>query len=111
MPRDGAFILSDVLRPRLSIVCEPCRRHETYNVARLIKRQGDAKMTDLLQTLANGPKARSANIDDRCRAVFERLALQSSWTKSAPALAHFSRRDRSAKSAYRGLGKSDANPP
>ena len=35
MPRDGAFILSDVLGPTLSIVCEPCGRHETYNVARL----------------------------------------------------------------------------
>jgi len=53
MPRDGAFILSDVLRPTLSIVCEPCGRHETYNVARLMERHGDAKMTDLLQTLAN----------------------------------------------------------
>ena len=30
MPRDGAFILSDVLGPTLSIVCEPCGRHETY---------------------------------------------------------------------------------
>jgi len=56
-------------------VCEPCGRHETYNVARLTERHGDAKLTDLLQTLANCPKARSANIHDRCRAVFERLAL------------------------------------
>jgi hypothetical protein len=75
MPRDGAFILSDVLIPTLSIVCEPCGRHETYNVARLMERHGDAKMTDLLQTLANCPKACSANIHDQCRAVFERLAL------------------------------------
>jgi hypothetical protein len=36
---------------------------------------GDAKMTRLLQTLANCPKARSTNIHDRCRAVFETLAL------------------------------------
>ena len=75
MPRDGAFILSDVLRPTLSIVCEPRGRHETYSVARFMERHGDAKMTDLLQTLANCPKARSANIHDRSRAVFERLAL------------------------------------
>jgi hypothetical protein len=40
-----------------------------------MERHGDAKMTNLLQTLANCPKARSANIHDRCRAVFERLAL------------------------------------
>ena len=75
MPRDGAFILSDVLGPTLSIVCQPCGRRETYNLARLMERHGNAKMTDLLQTLANCPKARSANIHDRCRAVFERLAL------------------------------------
>ena len=75
MPRDGAVTLSDVRNPTLSIVCQPCGRHETYNVARLLERHGDAKMTDLLQTLANCPKARSANIHDRCRAVFERLAL------------------------------------
>jgi hypothetical protein len=75
MPRDGAVVLSDVLRPTLSIVCEPCGRHETYNVVRLMELHGDAKMTELLQTLANCPKARSASIHDRCRAVFERLAL------------------------------------
>ena len=72
MPRDGAFILSDVRGPTLSIVCEPCSRRETYSVARLMERHGDAKLTDLLQTLANCPKARSASIHDRCRAVFER---------------------------------------
>ena len=60
----------------MPIVCEPCGRHETYSVARLMERHGDAKMTDLLQTLANCPKARSANIHDRCRAVFERLAVR-----------------------------------
>ena len=32
-----------------------------------MEQHGDAKMTDLLQTLANCPKARSANIHDRCR--------------------------------------------
>ena len=73
MPRDGAYILSDLRSPTLSIVCEPCGRHETYNVARLMERHGDAKMTDLLQTLANCPKARSASIHDRCKAVYEQL--------------------------------------
>jgi hypothetical protein len=80
MPRDGAFILSDVHEPTLSIVCEPCGRRETYNIACLIERHGDAKLTDLLQTLANCPKARSASIHDRCRAVFERLSLWPSAT-------------------------------
>jgi hypothetical protein len=52
----------------------PVRRSYT-DVARLMERHGDAKMIDLLQTLANCPKARSANIHDRCRAVFEGLAV------------------------------------
>jgi hypothetical protein len=75
MPRDGALTLSDVRDPALSIVCEPCGRRETYDVARLMERHGDAKLTDLLQTLADCPKARSVSIHDRCRAVFERLSL------------------------------------
>ena len=70
MPRDGALILSDVRNPMLSIVYEPCGRHGRYSVARLMERRGDARLTDLLQTLADCPKARSANIHDRCKAVF-----------------------------------------
>ena len=42
-------------------------------VGRLMERHGDAKLTDLLQTLANCQKARSASIHDRCKAVFEQL--------------------------------------
>jgi hypothetical protein len=75
MPRDGAFVLSDLRSQTLSIVCEPCGRRGSYNVARLMERHGDAKLTDLLQTLANCPKAKSASIHDRCRAVFEGLAV------------------------------------
>ena len=59
MPRDGALTLSDVRDPPLSIVCKPCGRRGTYNVARLVELHGDAKLTDLLQTLANCPKALS----------------------------------------------------
>jgi hypothetical protein len=75
MPRDGALVLSDVRSPALIVACEPCGRLGTYNVARLMERHGDAKLTDLLLTLANCPKARSASIHDRCKAVLERLAL------------------------------------
>jgi hypothetical protein len=75
MPRDGAVVLSDLRNPTLSIVCEPRARRGTYNVARLREQQGDAKLTDLLQWLANCPKARSARIHDRCKAVFEGLAV------------------------------------
>jgi hypothetical protein len=74
MSRDGAMTLSDVSRPSLSIVCAPCGRCGRYNVAKLIERYGDAKLTDLLQTLADCQKAHSASVHDRCRAVFERLS-------------------------------------
>jgi hypothetical protein len=57
VPRDGARTLSDARDRALSIACEPCGRRD--DVARLIERHGDAKLTDLLQTLANCPKARS----------------------------------------------------
>jgi len=76
MPRDGALTLSDVLSPTLSIVCEPCNRHGRSNVARLVEEHGDAKLTDLLQTLADCPKARSASIQDRCSAVYEGLTTR-----------------------------------
>jgi hypothetical protein len=48
MPRDGAVVLSDLGNPTLSIVCETCGRRGTYNVARLMERHGDAKLTDLI---------------------------------------------------------------
>jgi hypothetical protein len=41
-------------------------------VAQLMEQQGDAKLTDLLQTLANCPKTRAASIYDRCKAVYEK---------------------------------------
>jgi hypothetical protein len=75
LPRDGAVVLSDLCNPTLSIVCEPCGRRGTYGVTGLMERHGDAKLTDLLQTLANCPMARSASIHDRCKAVFEGLAV------------------------------------
>jgi hypothetical protein len=52
MPRDGAIVLSDVRSPALIVVCEPCGRRGTYGVTRLMEQHGDAKLTDLLQTLA-----------------------------------------------------------
>jgi hypothetical protein len=70
MPRDGALTLSDVRSPTLSIVCAPCARRGRYAVARLLEEHGDAKLTDLLLTLADCQKARSASIHDRCKAVY-----------------------------------------
>jgi hypothetical protein len=34
---------------------------------------GDAKLTNLLVTLADCPKASSAGVHDRCNALYERL--------------------------------------
>jgi hypothetical protein len=47
-----------------------------YNVERLMAEHGDAKLTVLLPTLADCPKARSVSIYDRCRAVYEGLAVR-----------------------------------
>jgi hypothetical protein len=67
------MILSDVRGSMLSIVCEACERRGRYNVERLKAEHGDAKLTDLLVTLADCPKARSVSIHDHCRAVYEGL--------------------------------------
>ena len=76
MPRDGSLVLSDVRAPTLRIVCGPFGRHGQYNVERLTAEHGDAKLTELLVTLANCPKARSASIYDRCKVVYEGLAAR-----------------------------------
>jgi hypothetical protein len=73
MPRDGALTLSDVRSLSLGIVCEPCGRRGRYNVAKLMEEHGDAKLTDLLVTLADCQRARSASVYDRCKAVYEGL--------------------------------------
>ena len=77
MPRDGSLTLSDVRGPTLSIVCEPCGRRGRYNVDKLMAEHGDAKLTDLLVTLANCEKARSVSIHDRCKAKFEGFSFRS----------------------------------
>jgi len=73
MPRDGAVTLSDPRDPSLTIVCESCDRRGRYPIAKLVEQHGDAKLTDLLQTLTDCPKARSMSVHDRCKAVYEGL--------------------------------------
>ena len=73
MPRHGALTLSDVRSPTLAIVCQPCTRRGRYSVARLLEEHGDAKLTELLVTHAQCPKAKSASMYDRCNAVYEGL--------------------------------------
>jgi hypothetical protein len=78
MPRDGSLTLSDIREPTLAIGCERCGRYGRYNVQRPIAAHGaDAKLTELLATLANCEKARAAIVSDRCsRAKFEGFSFQ-----------------------------------
>jgi hypothetical protein len=41
-----------------------------YRAAWLVERHGDAKLTELFQALVECPKAGSASVYDRCRAVY-----------------------------------------
>ena len=76
MPRDGALTLSDIRGATLTIVGEPCGWRGQYKVERPMAEHGDAKLTELLVTLANCRRARSASVYDRCRAVYEGLAMR-----------------------------------
>ena len=73
--REMARSLCQMCALRRSIVCEPCKRRGRYSVAKLMVQHADATLPDLLVTLADSPKARSANIYDRCRAVYEKAPL------------------------------------
>jgi hypothetical protein len=76
MPRDGSLVLFDVRSPTLAIECEPCSRHGRYNVERLIAEHGaDAKLTDLLVTLANCQKTRSVSVHDRCKEAYDGFSV------------------------------------
>jgi hypothetical protein len=57
MPRDGSLTLPDFREPTLSLACEPCGRRGRYRVDWLMEQHGDAKLTDLLSTLADRPKS------------------------------------------------------
>jgi hypothetical protein len=64
MPRPGALTLSDIRGRSLTIVCDLCARRGHYSVARFMREYGDAKLTELLETLASCPKARAASVYD-----------------------------------------------
>ena len=71
MPRNGLMILSDLSADALRIVCA-CGRAGRYSVTRLLARHGDARLTDLLATIAaDCPKRAAANILDQCKARFQ----------------------------------------
>ena len=77
--RDHAHTLSDFRVPTLSIECEPCGRRGRYNVAKLMGQYGDARLPELLDLLADCPKAKAASVYDRCKAVYGK---DSRWSTS-----------------------------
>jgi hypothetical protein len=78
--RKNAHTLSDFRVPTLSIECEPCGRVGRYNVAKLIEQHGDARLPELLDVLADCPKAKAASVYDRCNAVYGK---DSRWTSDS----------------------------
>ena len=66
--------LSDVRGRSLGIVCQPCHRRGRYGVARPSQEHGDARLTELIVTLAVCPMVGSGHMYDRCKAVYEGLA-------------------------------------
>jgi hypothetical protein len=64
-------ILSDVRAPTLEIACRRCGRCGHHDVKLIAVDGGDAKLTELLVTLANCEKARSVSVYDRCQARYE----------------------------------------
>jgi hypothetical protein len=78
--RDHAHTLSDFRVPTLSIECEPCGRAGRYNVARLMEQYGDARLPELLDVLADCPKAKAASVYDRYKAVYGK---DSRWSTSS----------------------------
>jgi hypothetical protein len=75
MSSDGPLVLSEVRETTLSLACERCGRFVIYSVEKLLAQHGgDAKLTGLLNHLANCPKTRSPQVRGRCKAVYAGLA-------------------------------------
>jgi hypothetical protein len=70
MPSHGSLVLSDLATHYLTLVWEPRGRRGRLNVARLLDKQGDAKLTDHMPTLANGDMTRAFHLYDRCKARY-----------------------------------------
>lgn len=88
MSRDSSLTLHDVRSRKLSVVCEACGRRERFVVAKLVDEHGDEKLIDLLLELADCPKTQATSLHDRCKAVYEGLAiyekLMTSWRPGWP---------------------------
>jgi hypothetical protein len=67
MPDHGSLVLSDLATQYLTAVRKPCGRGGPLNVAHLLDRQGDDKLTGQMPTLANCDRARAFSLYDRCK--------------------------------------------
>jgi hypothetical protein len=68
MPSHGSLVLSDLAAHYLTLVREPRGLRGRLNLARLLDKQGDAKVTD--SGACKLDKARAFNLYDRCKARY-----------------------------------------
>jgi hypothetical protein len=70
MPSHGSLVLSDLPARYLTLVREPRGRRERLNVARVLDKQGDEKVSGQMPTFANSDGARAFSLYDRCKARY-----------------------------------------
>jgi hypothetical protein len=72
MARDDATLLIDLIPQRMSVVleCTRCERRSVYNLAGLIRKHGNAKLTELAAKLAGCARANAANYHNRCHILW-----------------------------------------
>jgi hypothetical protein len=70
MPSHGSLVLSDLAAHYLTFVRDPSRRRGRLDVAGLLDKQSDAKLTEQMPTLANCEEARAFSLYDRCKARY-----------------------------------------
>lgn len=81
MPKNGAWLLSDVAAAglkQMDVACKKCDRRGRVSVPRLLAEHGpDMPLPDLPQRLATGcPRVNAASLYDQCGAWFPNLDLE-----------------------------------
>ena len=81
MPKNGAYLLSDVVAvglKQVDVACKKCGRRGRVSVARLLAEHGpDMPLPGLPQLIAKGcPLVNATSYYDRCGAYFPNLDLE-----------------------------------
>ena len=81
MPKNGAYLLSDVVAvglKQVDVACKKCGRSGRVSVARLIAEHGPGMpLPGLPQLIAKGcPLANANSYYDRCGALFQNLGVE-----------------------------------